>query len=119
MKQEEERAWEYFEETKDTLQLFCLSGWIDQFQKHVEDFVQERLMEAENIVAVMGKEEEYSVRLHGLQRLVVGAVQEGELVRQPDYATTYAKIDRAIVWDGRGYVMKTHLIFFSPHIPQS
>src|SRR5258708_29391266 len=26
-------------ETKDILQLFCLSGWIDQFQKHIEDFI--------------------------------------------------------------------------------
>jgi hypothetical protein len=110
MKQEEERAREYFKEAKDILQLFCLCGWMDQFQKHVEDFIKEQLTEAANIMAVPGKEGEDSIRIHGLRRLVAGAVQEEELVRQPDYAATCAKLDRAIVWDGRGYVINTHLI---------
>jgi hypothetical protein len=115
MKQEEERAQEYFEETKDILQLFCLCGWKDQFQKHTEDFIQERLAEAANIMAVPGKEEEDSVRIHGLRHLVAGAVQEEELVQQPDYAANCAKLDRAIVWDGRGYVIKNLFDIFSPH----
>jgi hypothetical protein len=119
MKQEEDRAREYFEETKNILRLFCLYGWIDQFQKHVEDFIQERLAEAANIMAVPGKEEEDSVRIHGLRRLVAGAIQEEELVQQPDYAATCAKLDRAIIWDGRGYVIETHLIFSRlTHLPR-
>src|SRR6266702_4496777 len=32
MIEEEAKAQDYFEELKDTLQLFCLCGWIDQFQ---------------------------------------------------------------------------------------
>ena len=45
---------------------------------------------------------------------MAGAVQEGELVRQPKYAATCAKLDKAIVWDGRGYVIQTHLSL--PHL---
>ena len=66
MIEEEEKAREYFEETKDILQLFCLCGWIDQFWKHVEDFIQERLSAAAGIMAASGTEEEDSIRLHGL-----------------------------------------------------
>jgi hypothetical protein len=119
MKQQEERAREDFEETKDILRLFCLCGWMDQFQKHVEGFIQERLEEAANITAVPGNAEEDSTRLHCLRRLVAGAVQEGELAQQPDYAATCAKLDRAIVWDGRGYVIKTHLTLSCvTHLPR-
>jgi hypothetical protein len=114
MKREEEHAQEFFEEAKDMLELFCLGVWVDDFQRQVDDFIQERLTEAENIVAALGEED--SDRLHGLRRLVAGAVQEGELVRQPDYATACAKIDRALVWDGRGYVIQTQSIFLSSHI---
>jgi hypothetical protein len=109
MIEEEEKAREYFDETKFTCQLFCLSGWIDQFQMHIEDFIGERLLEAKSISTVPGAED--SVRLHGLRRLVAGAVQEGELVRQPEYATTSAKLDCAMVWQGRGYVIQTYLLF--------
>lgn len=119
MIEEEEKAREYFEETKDILQIFCLCGWIDQFQKHVEDFIQEQLSEAASIMAVTGTEEEDSIRLHGVRRLVAGAVQEGELVRQPAYASACAKLDRAIVWDGRRYAIKTHLPFpCFTHLPR-
>ncbi|KAI9449767.1 hypothetical protein BJY52DRAFT_1227579 [Lactarius psammicola] len=102
MIEEEEKARDYFEELKDTLQLFCLCGWIDQFQKHVEDFIEEQLAKAASITAVPGTDDEDSTRLHGLRRLVAGAVQEGELIRQPAYAATCAKLDGAIVWHGRG-----------------
>jgi len=111
MIEEEEKARDYFEEVKDTFQLFCLCGWMDQFQKHVEAFIQDRLAEAASIIKVPGAEEEDSIRLHGLRRLVAGAVQEGELVRQPEYAVTCAKLDGAIVWHGRGYVIQSHLPF--------
>jgi hypothetical protein len=111
MIEDEEKAQDHFEEIKDILQLFCLRGWIDQFQKHVEDFIQERLAEAASIMAVPGTED--SVRLHGLRRLVAGAFQEGELVRQPEYATTSAKLDSAVVWQGRGCVIQL-ICYFLP-----
>ena len=116
MAQKEEQAREYFDETRDILQLFCLSGWITEFQKRVQDFIKDRLDEAANIIAKPSSEAEDIVRLHGLRRLVAGAVQEEELVRQPDYASACAKLDRAIRWDGRGYVIKTHLLLLASHI---
>ena len=119
MIQAEEQAREYFKETKDILQLFCLCGWIDHFQKCVQDFIQERLAEAANIMAAPGNEEEDCVRLHSLRRLVAGAVQEEELVRQPDHAAACAKLDRAIVWDGRRYVIKlVHHFSALTHLPR-
>ena len=66
MMQEEEKAREYFEETRDTLRLFCLSGWIEEFQQHVENFIQERLAEAAKIMAVPEKQEEDTIHLHRL-----------------------------------------------------
>jgi hypothetical protein len=66
MIEEEEQAWEYFVETRDALQLFCLSGLIEQFQKHVEDFIQERLAKAAKIMAEPEKEEDHTICLHGL-----------------------------------------------------
>jgi len=66
MIQAEEKARQQFEETKDILWLFCLSGSIDHFQKHIEDFIQERLSEAAGVVKVQGTEEEDSTYLHGL-----------------------------------------------------
>jgi hypothetical protein len=41
----------------------------------------------------------------GYAAWLAGAIQEGELVRQPTYATTCVKLDRALVWDGQGYVI--------------
>ena len=102
MIQEEEQAREYFEETRETLQLFCLSGWIEQFQQHVGNFIQARLAEAAKIIEKPEKQEEDMVHLHRLRRLVAGAFQEEELVQQPDRAFTCAKLDGAIIWDGRG-----------------
>ncbi|KAI9431400.1 hypothetical protein H4582DRAFT_2082573 [Lactarius indigo] len=102
MIEEEERARNCFDELKFILQTFCLFPWIEPFQKHVEDFIQERLSEAASIIAVPGIEEEDSIRLHGLRRLVAGAIQEVELVQQPGYAATCAREDGAIIWDGRG-----------------
>jgi hypothetical protein len=102
MIQMEEQARQYFLETRETLQLFSLSCWIEPFQKHVDDFIQEQLAEAAKIMAVPGKEPEDAIRLHGLWHLIAGAIQEEELVQQPDYAFTYTKLDRAIIWDGQG-----------------
>ncbi|KAF8265994.1 hypothetical protein EI94DRAFT_1803720 [Lactarius quietus] len=116
MIKEENEAWEYFEETKDILQLFCLSGWIDQFQNHVKTFIQERLSEAAAIMTLPGKAEEDIVCLHGLQRLVASTIQEEELVRQPEYASACAKLDQANIWDGQGYVIKLIYEFLAEHI---
>ena len=80
--------------------------WIDHFQKCVQDFIQERLAEAANVMAALGNEKEDCVCLHGLRRLVAGAIQEEELVQQPDYAAACAKLDRANVQDGQGHVIK-------------
>ncbi|KAI9456957.1 hypothetical protein BJY52DRAFT_1223997 [Lactarius psammicola] len=121
MIEEEEKARDYFEELKDTLQLFCLCGWIDQFQKHVKDFIEEQLAKAASITAVPGTDDEDSTRLHGLRRLVAGAIQEGELIRQPAYAATCAKLDGAIVWHGRGlpvqatFASLSHVIYKMPN----
>ncbi|KAH9012162.1 hypothetical protein EDB85DRAFT_2159236 [Lactarius pseudohatsudake] len=102
MIEEEERARNYFNESKIILQTFCLFPWIELFQKHVEDFIQERLTEAASIIALPGIKEEDTIRLHGLRRLVAGAIQEVELAQQPGYAATFAEEDGAILWDGRG-----------------
>ncbi|KAN0136929.1 hypothetical protein V8E53_005370 [Lactarius tabidus] len=61
MIQMEEQAQEYFLETRETLQLFSLSCWIEPFQKHVNDFIQEQLAEAAKIMAVLGKEPEDAI----------------------------------------------------------
>ncbi|KAF8257568.1 hypothetical protein EI94DRAFT_1708845 [Lactarius quietus] len=58
MIKEENEAQEYFEETKDILQMFCLSRWMDQFQNHIETFIQECLSEAAAIMTLPGKAEE-------------------------------------------------------------
>ena len=49
-------------------------------------------------------EEDALMCLHRLRRLVAGAIQEWELAQQPDHAYICAKIDNALVWQGKGYV---------------
>ena len=112
---EEEGAREYFEERKDILQLFCPCVWMDEFQKCVEEFIQQHLLAA-SILTVASVTAEDQVHLHGLRRLIAGAIQEGELVRQPTYAETCAKLEKALVWDGRGYVIPTHWLILSHFI---
>ena len=48
--------------------------------------------------------EDAHVCLHRLRRLVAGAVQEWELVQQPNHAFICAKVDGALVWQDRGYM---------------
>jgi hypothetical protein len=88
---------EYIEETKDILQLFYPCEWMDKFQEHVEDFIQQHLSAVATITTAA---EECHVHLYGLCCLVAGAIQEGELAWQPTYAAICAKLDRALVWDG-------------------
>jgi hypothetical protein len=117
MIEKEERARNYFNESKIILQTFCLLPWVELFQKHVEDFIQERLTEAASIIALPGIKEEDTIRLHGLRRLVAGAIQEVELAQQPGYAATFAEEDGAILWDGRGCVIKNLSAASLPHTP--
>jgi hypothetical protein len=121
MMAEEEKAMEYFEERKDILQLFSPRVWMDEFQKCVEEFIQRHLLAAKIITATSVTAEDYA-QLHGLRRLIAGAIQEAELVRQPAYAETCAKLDKALVWDGRRcvvhtcYLMLPHLTLFAASI---
>jgi hypothetical protein len=71
------RAWgelfwqsdEYFLETRETLQLFCLTCWIEQFENHVNDFIQEWLAESAKIMTVPENEEEDTICLSWLMML--------------------------------------------------
>ena len=70
-------------------------------------------------MAAPENEDEDCVCLHGLRHLVAGAVQEEELVWQPDYAAACVKLDGAIVWDGQGYVLKLVCHFSGlTHLPR-
>lgn len=108
--EKEEEARQHFEGLKDTLQKFSLfpRWWKKDFKYYVDKFIGERLMEKELVVAVPCEDEEEEeqdrIYLHGLRRLVAGAVQEWELVQQPRHAATCAKLDGALVWQGRGCV---------------
>jgi hypothetical protein len=88
--------------------MFSPGWWKKNFKHHVDKFIGDRLIEKELITEVPAKnkeeEENDRIHLHGLRRLVAGAVQEWELVQQPKYAATCAELDGALVWKGRGYV---------------
>jgi len=108
MVEKEEKAWQHFEELKDILLKLSPRWWKQDFKSYVNQFIAERLDEKDIVTAIPceDKEEEEldCVYLHGLQRLVAGAVQEWELVQQPKHAATCAELDSALVWQGRGYV---------------
>ena len=108
MIKEEEWARQHFEELKNILPTLSPRRWRKDFKRYVDKFINEHLYKKEFIVLmpcvseVDEKEERKS--LHGLRRLVAGAIQEWELVQQPDHAALCAKLDGALVWQGRGYV---------------
>ena len=108
MIEKEKQAQQHFEELKDILPELSPRWWKMDFKHYVDKFIGERLDEKEyvNAVPCENKEEEEQDRidLHGLRRLVAGAVQEWELVQQPGHAATCAKLDGALIWQGRGYV---------------
>jgi hypothetical protein len=108
MIEKEEKARQHFEELKDILPIFSPGWWEKNFKHHVDEFIRDRLIEKELITAIPCEDEEEEendrIMLHGLRRLVAGAIQEWELVQQPKHAATCAKLDRALVWQGRGYV---------------
>jgi hypothetical protein len=122
MIEKEENARQHFEELKDTLPRESLypRWWKRDFKYFVDKFIGERLCEKELVIAIPPRDEEEEeqdgIYLHGLRRLVAGAVQEWELVQQPKHAATCAKLDGALVWQGRGYVSRI-LYAISPHQP--
>ena len=76
----EEQARKHFEELKDALPVLSLRWWKKDFKAYVDKFIEEHLEEKEFITAIPceGKEEEEldAIYLHGIRRLVAGAVQE-------------------------------------------
>ena len=96
---------QYFKELKYTLQKISPHWWKRDFKSHVDKFIAERLLEKDTITAIPCENEEEEmdlIFLHGVRRLVAGAVQELELVQQPVCAAACAELDSALVWQGRG-----------------
>jgi hypothetical protein len=108
MTEREDMFWQYFKELKYTLQKISPRWWKRDFKSHVDNFISERLLEKDTNTAIPceNKEEEEMdlIFLHGVRRLVAGAVQEWELAQQPMYAAACAELDSALVWQGRGQV---------------
>jgi hypothetical protein len=102
MIEREEEVWQEFEELKRTLPTVSPRLWKKSFKHYVDEFIEDRLDEKEYIPCE--DEEETCTHLHELRHLVAGAVQEWELAQQPKQATACAKLDGALVWQGRGYV---------------
>jgi hypothetical protein len=106
----EEKARQYFEELKCTLPKLSPRWWKKDFKSYVDEFIAERLLEKDIITTIPFEDEEEEeldrICLHRIRRLVAGAVQEWELIQQPMYAATCAKLDGALVWQGRGYVSR-------------
>ena len=111
MIENEEEARQHFEKLKDTLPKLSPRWWKKDFKHYVDNFIEDHLIENEFVPLVPcedeDEEEQHPILLHRLRRLVAGAVQEWELVRQPKHAATCAKLDGALVWQGRGYAGPT------------
>jgi hypothetical protein len=108
MIEQEERARQHFEELKEVLRRLSPRWWKKVFKHYVDEFIEDRLIEKEFVIVVpcenKDEEEQDPIGLHRLRRLVAGAVQEWEMVQQPKHAAMCAKLDGALVWQGRGYV---------------
>jgi hypothetical protein len=108
MAEREEYARRHFEDLKSTLPKISPRPWKTEFRKYVDEFIEGRLHEEQvvTMTAWMNDAEpgQELTRVHELRRLVAGAVQEWELVQQSEHAATCATLDRALVWQGRGYV---------------
>ena len=108
MVKEEEWAWYHFKELKNILSTLSPHRWRKDFKCYVDKFINEHLYKKEFIVLMpciskVDEEKEHK-SLHRLRCLVAGAIQEWELVQQPDHAALCAKLNGALVWQGRGYV---------------
>jgi hypothetical protein len=106
MIEKEEEAREHFEDLKYILPELSPRWWKKEFKNYVDTYIKELLDKKEFVAAIPCKDEDEDEqdRVHGLRRLVAGAVQEWELVQQPKHAATCAKLDSALIWQGRGYV---------------
>jgi len=106
MSEMEERARQHFKELKCTLPELSPHWWKKDFKSYVDKFIAKHLDEKDIITAIPGEDEEEEeldrIHLHGIRRLVAGAVQEWELVQQPKHAATCVELDGALVWQGRG-----------------
>jgi hypothetical protein len=110
MAKEEGNAQAYFEERKDILQMFD-PNWREAFKMCVNKYIEELVEEAEIVSEMRYKDEKRKRRhLHIFRRLIAGADQELELAQQPEYATKCAKVDGALIWQGRGYVILTRVV---------
>lgn len=104
-----------FEELKKTLSTQSPRWWKKKFKGYIDEHIKHCLDRKEIITSFPfideEQEEEDRIRLHGIRRLVAGAVQEWELVQQPKHAAMCVKLDGALVWQGRGYVSPiTHAV---------
>jgi hypothetical protein len=108
MVEKEEKARQHFEDLKCILSELSPRWWKKDFKYYVDKFIDERLVEKEFVTLIPcedeNEEEQDCIYLHTLRRLVAGAIQERELVQQPKHTAMYAKLDGALVWQGRGYV---------------
>ena len=102
MIEREKEVWQKFEELKRLLPTIFPGCWKKSFKDYVDEFIENCL--DEKVFIPCEDKEETCTRLHELQRLVAGAIQEWELVQQPEHAVMCAKLDGALVWQGRGYV---------------
>ena len=121
MIENEENTRQYFEGLKDTLPRLSARCWKKDFKDYVDKFIEDRLIEKEFVIVAPredeDEEEQDPIGLHRLRRLVAGAVQEWELVQQPRHAARCAKIDGALVWQGRGYASPVlHVISLPNHL---
>ena len=108
MADEEEKAQQSFKEMKSIFQEASPRWWKKDFKSYVDKFIAEQVEWKEIFTVMPCRDEEGEKRericLHGLRRLVAGAIQEWELVQQPEHASACAELDCALVWQGRGYV---------------
>lgn len=116
---------EYLQDLKCSLIRLYPHEWKKKFQFGVDEVIQKYLLDAMHLQKIPcqseGKKELQRIGLHAIRRLVAGAFQEGELAWQPDCATACAKIDGALIWNGRGYVIKNPLAIssFQPPVQSS
>ena len=115
MADEEEEAQQSFKEMKSIFQEASPRCWKKDFKSYIDKFIAEQIEWKELLTAIPCRNEEGEererIRLHGLRRLVAGAIQEWELVQQPKHAAACAELEGALVWQGRGYVSSmTHAV---------
>jgi len=120
MAEKEGSARQYFEELKSVLPEISPRAWKEEFKERVDKFIKKQLHEEEAVTMAAwindAEPRQELTRVHELRRLVAGAFQEWELLQQSEQAATYAKLDRALVWQGRGYVSPSMLVTFPDHL---